>query len=83
MNETKPPLTHDDIYGPGILMGREGEIINDLREKLATMTAMYDRMKDAKFEEAKRANAIPVALPGYRYELVKIATPDEPSPQSA
>jgi len=30
----KRPLTEGDIIGPGVLMGREGEIIEVLRERL-------------------------------------------------
>jgi len=30
----KRPLTEDDIMGPGVLMGREGEIIETLRERV-------------------------------------------------
>ena len=36
----KRNLTNEDLLGPGVLMGREGEIINSLRDALAEIAGM-------------------------------------------
>lgn len=32
----KRPLTEEDIMGPGVIIGREGEIVEALRDRLRT-----------------------------------------------